>query len=519
MKKNNKNRFVSILCLILIVAMIVGCSNNSGGKSPQSSSGTDGEGGKPVKIVYLTPGDSAAKPIQPDDRIIAEINKRLGIELEIKFVPEGGFEKVNVAMATGDFPDLVTAQYPSSSLSQWMEEGLLVPLNDYLPQMPTVKEKLEGQFSWTAVDGNYYGYPFIEEKSNVSMTYRADWLKTLNIAPPTTLDEFYEALKAITNGDPDQNGQKDTYGLTGTKENGFNTSFNFVFYAYGLPYGDWILDNDGKVAPVFEHPAFKSGVEYIQKLWKEKLIDPEFLLNDTQQREQKFFQSKAGFMVANLFRHVNRLEKSLKELTPAGELGFINPPAGPEGKHGMVGKPKGGLFTAITTKAKDPEKAAQFLEFMLSPEGRELLELGIEGVHYTKDGDKVNYNEEERAKDNFASNGWSHPLAWGNVVWPLTRNYLPNTEAQADRAKESVEIATSNLVPNLVNVTTPEEIEMGGVFGKGILSELANQYYFDMISGKVDIDKGLAELSKKWREQGGDKVLAAVNAAYEAQQK
>ncbi|MFD0712664.1 extracellular solute-binding protein [Paenibacillus sp. GCM10027626] len=507
----DKQWLVSIIGLLLAVAL-AGCSN--AGNRAQSE-----EGGKPLKIVYLTPGDAAAKPIQPGDRVISEINKRLGIELEIKFVPEGGFEKVNVAMATGDFPDLVTAQYPSSSLSQWIEEGLLVPLNDYLSEMPTVKEKLEGPLAWTAIDGKFYGYPFIEEKSNVSLAYRADWLEELKIAPPTNLDEFYEALKAVAGGDPDHNGAKDTYGLTGAKENGFNSSFNFVFFAYGLPYGDWILDENGKVAPLFEHPAFKQGVQYLQKLWAEKLIDPEFLLNDTQQREQKFFQSQAGFMVTPLFRHVNRLETSLQQLTPTGKLGFANPPAGPEGKRGMTGERKGGLFTAITTQAKDPQKVAKFLEFMLSLEGRELLELGLEGVHYTKEGDKIVYNEEERAKDNFATNGWSHPLAWGNVVWPLTRNYLPQTEAGAERAKESVDIATRNLVPNLVNTTTAEEIELGAVFGTGILSELANQYYLDMIMGKIDIDQGLAELSKKWRGQGGDKVLTAVNAAYEAQQK
>lgn len=518
MKQNSKQKFITIICLLLSFSMLVGCSGNSGEtvKSQNSSDSATGNE-EPLKIVYLTPGDAAAKPIQPGDRIIAEINKRLGIDLEIKFVPEGGFEKVNVAMATGDFPDLVTAQYPSSSLSQWIEEGLLVPLNDFLPEMPTVKEKLEGELAWTAVDGKFYGYPFIEEKLNATLAYRADWLEALKIDPPKTLDDFYEVLKAITHNDPDKNGVSDTYGLTGSKSNGFNGSFNFIFYAYGLPYGDWVLDENGKVAPAFEHPAFKQGVEYIHKLWNEKLIDPEYLLNDNQKREEKFFQGKAGFMITPLFRHVNRLETSLQELTPTGKLGFIDPPAGPEGKHGVVGKPKGGLFTAVTTKAIDPKKVAMFLEFMLSPEGRELLELGLEGVHYTKNGDKITYNEEERAKDNFASNGWSHPLAWGNVVWPLTLNYLPQTEPQADRAKQSVEIATANLVPNLVNTTTPEEIEFGGVFGTGILGELTNQYYIDMIAGKLEIESGLAELSKKWREQGGDKVLEAVQAAYDAQ--
>ncbi|KIL41962.1 ABC transporter substrate-binding protein [Gordoniibacillus kamchatkensis] len=470
-----------------------------------------GKTSSPTKLVFLTPGDNAAKAITPGDRIVAEINKRLNIDLEVKFVPESGYEKINVAMATGDLPDIVTINYPSPSLSQWISEGLLVPLDDYLPVMPTVKQKIESNLTWTAVNGKYYGYPFIEERANTALAYRADWLETLGMKPPQTLDEFYETLKAIAAKDPGKTGKNDAYGMTGEKG---VSQFNFILFAYGLPHGDWVLDNSGKPAPIFEHPAFKQGVQYLRKLWEEKLIDPEFLLNDTQKREQKFYQGKAGFMAAPLFRHVNRIETSLQKVNPNGKLGFMAPPAGPDGKRGMNAAPKGGLFTAITKNAKDKAKAAKFIEFMLSPEGRSLLELGIEGIHYTKQGDKIVYNEAERAKDGFAANGWAHPLAWGNVVWPLTENYLPQTEPQADRAKQSVDIATKNMVPNLLNTTTAEEVELSGVLG-----ELYTQYYLEMITGKRDIDAGIAELSKKWRDQGGNKVLDAVNKAYQAQNK
>ncbi|MEC0265966.1 extracellular solute-binding protein [Paenibacillus anseongense] len=503
-------KWVSFALASILALTTAGCSTKTDNANLAENSAKNGQ---PTKLVFLTSGDAAAKSIQPGDRIIAEINKRLGIDLEVRTVPEGGYEKISVAMASGDMPDVVTINYPSASVSQWISEGLLVPLNDYFPVMPTAKAKIEANFKGTAVDGKYYGYPFVElDRSNQALAYRADWLETLGLKPPETLDDFYQTMKAIATQDPDKNGKADTYGLTGVKSTGFNSSFNFVFFAYGLPYSDWALDNGGKVIPIFEHPAFKQGVQYIHKLWSEKLIDPEFLLNDTQQREQKFYQSKVGFMAPALYRHVNRLETSLQKVNPNGKLGFMAPPAGPEGKRGLAQAPKSGLFTAITKSAKNPEKAAKFIEFMLSKEGRDLLELGIEGVHYTKQGDKITYNEEERAKDNFASNGWSHPLAWGSVVWPLTETYLPQTEPQADRAKQSVEIASKYMVPNLVSTTTPEEIERGSV-----INELANQYYLDMITGKKDIDSGLTELSKKWREQGGDKVLEAVNKAYLAQ--
>ncbi|MEF3302568.1 extracellular solute-binding protein [Paenibacillus sp. GYB003] len=473
-----------------------------------SESGPKEGAGERTKLVFMTTGDVASGSIKPDDRIVAEINKRLGIDLTLKIVPEGSYDKINVAMATGDLPDVVTINYPSNSLSQWIKDGLIVPLNPYLSSMPTVKQKLESRLQWTAIGGSYYGYPFIEnERSNRLLSYRADWFETLGLKPPKTLDEFYAALKAIATQDPDKNGKADTYGFTSVKPG--TESFDFVFYAYGMPYGDYALDASGAVIPKFEHPSFKQGMAYIKKLWDEKLIEPEYMLNDTQMKEQKFYQGKVGMMDASLYRHVSRIETSLQKVNPQGKLGYMAPPSGPDGKAGMGATPKSGLFTAVTKGAKNPEKAAKFIEFMLSKEGRDLLELGIEGVHYTKQGDKIVYNEAERAKDSFASGGWAHALAWGSVVWPLTNNYLPQTEPQADRAKESVEIASKVMVPNLINVTTAAENEYGG-----IVKELYNQYFMNMLTGKIGIDAGLAELSKKWREQGGSTILEEVTKAY-----
>jgi len=461
-----------------------------------------------VPLTFLTPGDTAAQALNSDDRIIAEINKRLGIKLNVQVVPESNWEKINVAVASGDLPDVVVNQYPSAAVSQWIRDGVLIPINDYFDVAPTVKAKCEEE-TWSAVDGKFYGYLFITQKdvSNMTLSARGDWFEKLGLDIPDTLDDFYNVLKAFTTQDPDGNGEDDTYGITSTKPIG---NFDFVFYAYGLPYGDWALDENGNVIPKFEHPAFKQGMEYLKKLWDEGLIEKEFMLNDRVMMEEKWYQGKAGFLTAALYRHVSRLEGNLQQVNPEGKLVFMAPPAGPEGKRGMATKGKNGMLTGITMACKNPEKAAKFIELLVCPEGRDLLTLGIEGIHYTKDGDKINYIEEERAKDGFAANGWAHPLAWGHVTWPLESRYLPQTEPQRERALESVEIATKNQVPNLIPVTTDAEVEYGGV-----VNEIYNQYYMDMLLGKINIDTGLAELSKKWREQGGDKILQAVQQAYE----
>jgi hypothetical protein len=149
---------------------------------------------------------------------------------------------------------------------------------------------------------------------------------------------------------------------------------------------------------------------------------------------------------------------------------------------------------------------------MVSDSGKNLLRLGIEGVHYTKQGDKIAYNEEERAKDGFAPNGWSHPLAWGSAYWPLDDQYLPETEPQRDRGLKSIQL--SPLAPNLFPLLNPIEVEHGAV-----LDDIYIQHFTDMLSGKLAIDAGIAELGRKWRSQGGDKVLASLNDLYKKQKK
>lgn len=515
----------ALVAVVVLLTLLAACGGSKTGekeastiekKAAEESKKPVSEPEKPTPITFLTTGDMAAKPLQPDDRIVAEINKRLNIVLTVKAVPQNAWEKINVAMASGDLPDVVVSQYPTAAVNQWIKDGIIVPLNDYLDKMPTVKEKLNGKLSWTAVDGKFYGYPFIEERSNWDLCYRGDILDELGIKPPATLDEFYEIAKVIVKSDPDGNGKNDTYAITGLKAfaNGTISCFDWVFYAYGLPYADYVLDGSGNVTPKFGHPSFKEGMIYLKKLWSEKLIEPEFMLNDIQKQEEKFAQAKAAFVATPLFRNLNRVETIVKKVNPNGRLEFIEPPKGPGGKSGISTTPKGGMLTAVTKAAKNPEKAAMFIEFLLSKEGRDLLQLGIEGVHYKKNGDRIEYIEAERAKDGFSPNGWAHPLAWGHVVWPLTLMYLPDTEPQKERAIKSVEVATKYMMPNLIPLVPAAEIEYGSV-----VNDIYNQYFLDMLVGKIDVDKGIQELGSKWRAQGGDKILKEANEIYQKYKK
>ncbi|MEG1777153.1 MAG: ABC transporter substrate-binding protein, partial [Clostridia bacterium] len=171
-----------------------------------------------------------------------------------------------------------------------------------------------------------------------------------------------------------------------------------------------------------------------------------------------------------------------------------------------------GMMTCITAAFKEPEKAIAFLDFMVSPEGNDLVRLGIPGVHYTKNADgTITYNMEERTKDSFADNGWAHPLAWGSLYWPLESSYMPETELNRERALETVALATQAQKPALVNRKTSLEIENGSA-----LDDIYNQYFVDILQGKYTVEDGAKRLSEEWRSQGGEELLVELNTVYQA---
>lgn len=525
-----KKRITGLLLAAAVAVTAMGCGTKadeapaSSGEStgqeaqaPAAESGSQenasGASGERVPIRWLTTGDAAAEVIKDGDRIIEEINNRLGIDLTVEIVPEGNTEKVNVAMASGDFPDVVTGDYGTSATQQWIDDGMVIALNDYMDANPDMKAWLES-YDWSAINGSYFGIPFITQynAANALIIMRQDWLDNLGMSYPETLDDMKAVLEAFTFDDPDGNGQNDTYGYSAEKISSANsTPFDWVFFGNGLKYADYALDANDNVIPWFEDPSFIPSMEYIKGLWDSGVIDPELMLNDTPKKEEKFYQGKIGAMPGALFRHVTRHENSLRELNPDASIAYGHAPKGPDGSYGMNKQGKGGKMTCITTACKNPAKAAEFMNFMVSEEGNNLLRLGIEGIHYTKNGDEIVFNEEERAKDAFSPDGWAHALAWGSFYWPLESNYIPPTDPNRDRVQETVELATDSQVKNLINTRTATEIEKASV-----VDDVFVQYFNDMLQGKIGIEEGAQKLSEDWRSQGGEEILEAVNAVYHA---
>ena len=120
---------------------------------------------------------------------------------------------------------------------------------------------------------------------------------------PETLTEFYRLTRAFSKYDPDGNGRDDTYGYTSSESNmWFN---NWIFEAMGTKtegahdstYWGWVDDGKGGVTSSWVTEGNKKAVAFLNKLYAENILDPDYIATTATQKQTKFVQGKVGVMV------------------------------------------------------------------------------------------------------------------------------------------------------------------------------------------------------------------------------
>lgn len=207
-------------------------------------------------------------------------------------------EQREMMMNTGDYGDMLLGQSAGlndSSVSSYVESGILIPLDDYINEELTpnlckvFQDYPSAKAVSTFVDGHIYTLPrYSEEQAgyleDVLFINKA-WLDKLNLEVPTTIDELYEVLKAFKTGDPNGNGKADEIPMMfGTG----NSGYSFVeelLCLWGLCTKPLTADafravRDGEVLFAPATDEYKELLLYIRKLYQEGLIEPDVFVNE-----------------------------------------------------------------------------------------------------------------------------------------------------------------------------------------------------------------------------------------------
>ncbi|MDF2961404.1 MAG: transporter substrate-binding protein [Paenibacillus sp.] len=392
----NKKSIAGFTCTVVLAStMLAACS---GGAKPEAANAGKPEANKgPVKINIALEGSGLPAP--QDDAIKKELDKKLNTDITLTAVQGASdyLNQIKVRSAAGNMPDLMMVDLVT--LNDFATKGLLL---DLTPHMDT-KLKQAKDFMGASllkkgmVNGKNYAITRIADVPFSSFWIRQDWLNTLNLKMPTTLDELYTVAKAFTEKDPDGNGKKDTYGFTGTEFETFAPIFGA--HGVGVPGKGMFYLKDGKIVNTYYDPNTKGALEYIQKLVSENLVDPQFMTNKGTMARDQMIQGKAGILFSG-WTDIGKQEylQQLKTVNAKAELVQMAPPKGPAGQYDTAfdAEKPSRLFVIPKSVEKNPEKLEKIFEllnYVSGKEGNRLVMYGIEGKHYNVKGDKIELTE------------------------------------------------------------------------------------------------------------------------------
>ena len=326
-----------------------------------------------------------------------KIEEITNIKIRWDCVNESDYEQtVQTRLASNtEIPDMLTIGDPTP----WIKQGLFIDMNPLISQYaPDIRrlfdENPDIEFSSMTSDGKVYCIPTVPKQVNEIhakvMYLRQDWLDIVGMSVPTTMDEWYNVLKAFKTQDPNQNGLDDEIPLAvefSPSNPVFENSFNRYFGgAFGLTFGysgGWMVE-DKKATYSYEHPNCKHFFEYMNRLVTEGLA----VYVEPSQMIAEFGMDHAGSYEG--WAHVQQMGLDLiKQGNPDTKASFVPAPAPSSAynPNGFIVTPYAtydfAASTFITKNCKYPAEAVQWLNFLFTKEGILLTNFGIEGEHYT----------------------------------------------------------------------------------------------------------------------------------------
>ncbi len=319
------------------------------------------------------------------DRIMNNVFQKqyaeeLGINLEYLWFAaqsdEDSVQKKNIAIASGDIPDIMMVN--KEQLALLAKTNLInKDIGDYYDAYAS--DHLKGwmnQEGTAAMDsatfnGKIIAIPSTDSSIDTSsfLWVRKDWLDALGLSVPTTMDELYKVMVAFRDKDPNGNGQKDEYGLILHKailsERGMSDAGDGLglFNGFGSYPRAWIEKN-GKLAYGSIQDETKAALSYMNKLYKEGLIEEDFAVKDLMQVSQLSASGQAGLQYGAMWNAMWPLGATLQNNPDANWVPVAIPSA-----TGEPGRPQIKLnipwYYVVSSKAEHPEALIKLLNFFV----------------------------------------------------------------------------------------------------------------------------------------------------------
>ena len=459
-------------------------------------------------------------------------------------------EKMNLCIGSGTIPEMMNVN--ATQYRALLKYDMIQPLDQYFEDYAS--DKLKGfvksggeelKKCITNDKGEMMAIPapsmMVGEMNE--MWIRQDWLDKLGLEAPRTWDEMVKVAEAFVTQDPDGNGEDDTIGILGPGnsnhindigDNQFGLDPLFCSFQSYPQY--WLQDEDGTVKYGSIQPETRTALEKIQKLYTDKLIDPEMLVRSNCQ--ETLLSGKVGIFFGPWWSGY-----TFADATLAGEADWraYFTPLSEDGNYYTHMPDPTSKYVVVSKSCKNPEAAFKMISYLVANE-----------QHWTDDG--ITSSDMSCADFYPLWNGYDNAdeievstetlekylageITMDDVDFSQHKLLKSDMEAVKELKKEPYDdfsLDKWNLDSDLAKTNLPRLVSLlvGGapyVNDKYIpvynaysgqtetmqakwanLKKMEEETFAKIIMGKADISE-FNTFVKNWKSQGGDQILKEIN--------
>lgn len=363
------------------------------------------------------------------DPVAQMITEKTGVTLKMDYPADSNDNRIELMLATGEYPDFVFAK---GSVSTLIRNDALIDMSDLIDEYgPNIKKLYGDEYEnlrYSSEDPSIYQLcsdKVQEETLETSGTAQLQWavLQENQYRVPYTLEEYTQMIRDYMEKYPMING-KPAIGISivCSDWHWYTMLSNPSGYMNGsADNGQWIVD-DEKQEVYYKHAADgqKEYYKWLNEMYNEGILDPEFA---TQTHEDFVLKVAEGRVLGLLDEEwdYTGAEISLRadgqeEHTYAGLPVTIDRSVKcPSLKQQNLAV---GWGIGITKSCKDPVRAVRFLDWLCSDEAQILLNWGIEGVDYYYDENGKRCITEEDLEASRKDTNYSERTGVGFRVYP-----------------------------------------------------------------------------------------------------
>ena len=498
-------------------------------------------------ITIILSGKQGATTDWQNTAMVKYIEENLGIKLQCEPISDDAFAtQYALMLSENKLPDLIVrGPVDSAQIDKDGADGYWLDLSQYLDIMPNFKAMLEKYPEWAAYqyaeNGAIYGLnrvsPAKPNNSSGQIYYNKAVVEAVYPDPIESIDDFYEALKAVKAAYPD----KIPFSITFDKMPAYRADI-ILRNAFGIHFNDnsymLVADDNGEVMLGDITDNNREYLKWLNKLYDEKLLDDNGFIYTTDEYQAKVDAGEFIFWSGTDLRHSN--STITNNPLDFGVIAALTSDMEPETTYIYSNGITTGKRIYVSAATEYPEAICRLIDFLCTEEGAYLSNYGVEGEHFELVDDGYGNKTVDRSKfadlTNYKTEGeWMNQKVIIEQGMPLLyefgRMYFNDLDTATlekmmkDENTTTVWLAYKQLELNKIDnqLTAPaplsytaEESTERSTLATDVKNYLVTSKV-SFIRGEVDVndDKAWADYVSKVKQMGWDRLKVIEQAAWD----